>query len=57
MWNYIISTTLLSTVAISRSAFLVGSPAWREGVVVEGGAVRIVIISVAACLKKSSSFT
>ena len=50
-------SALLSTVAISSSTFLVESPACSEGVVVEVGAFRIGIISVAAYLKKSSSLT
>ena len=44
-------------VAISKSEFLVGSPASRLGVVVVSVEVRILIISSAACLKKSSVFT
>lgn len=40
---------------MSRSAFLVASPACRDGVVVDGGAVNIVIIYVAACCRKLSS--
>ena len=39
---------------ISRSALRVVSPACNDGVVVEGGLVRILIISLAACLRKSS---
>ena len=34
-----------------------GSPACKLGVVVEGGSVKIVIMSFTACLKKSSIFT
>ena len=44
-------SALLSTVAISSSVFLVESPACSKGIVVEGGVVRIAIISVAAYLK------
>ena len=50
-------SALLSTVTISSRVFFVGSPACNEWVVVEGGAVRIVIISVSACLKKSPNLT
>ena len=46
-------SALLSVSAIFCSALRVGSPASKLGVVVEDGAVRMVIISVAACLKKS----
>ena len=49
------SSACFNIVAKSKRAFLVSSPAFSDGVVVEGGAVRIVIISVAACRKKSSS--
>ena len=45
------STVLCSIVTISRSAFLVTSPACNDGVVVDGGAVRSVIISMDTCLK------
>ena len=48
------SSAVLKIVASSRSAFRVESPAVNVGVVVEGGAVRIAIMSVAACFKKSS---
>ena len=47
----------LSCVAIVCSALRTGSPACKVGVVVEGGQASIVMISVAACLKKSSSLT
>ena len=43
-------------VAKVKSAFLTGSPASKLGVVVDGGDVNIVIISVAAWRKKSSNF-
>ena len=46
--------TLCSIVANSKSAFLVVSPAFRSSVVVDGGSVSNVIISVAACLRKES---
>ena len=48
---------LLRTNDISKRAFLLGLPTCRAGVVDEGSAVNIVIISLAACLKKSSKFT
>ena len=48
---------LFSCVASSSNAFLTGSPACNVGVVVEGGLVRMVIMSVAACLRKSTSLT
>ena len=34
-----------------------GSPAYKLGAVVEGGSVKIIIMSFSACLKKSSFFT
>ena len=40
-----------------RSALRTGSPACKLGVVVDGGAVRIVMISSAARFRKSASFT
>ena len=48
------SSTLFKIVAISRSALRVLSPTCKEGVVVEGGDVKMVIMPVAACFKKSS---
>ena len=39
-------------VARSSKALQIGSPACKEGVVVEGGCVKIVTMSVAACFKK-----
>ena len=36
----------------SSKALQIGSPACKEGVVVEGGCVKIVMMSVAACFKK-----
>ena len=50
------SVSLFRTVAMSRRAFLFLSPVCRDGVVDVGGEVRIVIISVAACFRKSSIF-
>ena len=50
-----IISTLLSWVAKVNSAFRTGSPASRLGVVVDGGFVNSVIMSVAVCFKKSSS--
>ena len=51
------SSARCKIVAISSSAFFVVSPACKDGVVVDGGVVRIVIISEAAWRKKCSSFT
>ena len=48
---------LLSCVANSGNAFLTGLPSCKVGVVVDGGLVRMVIMSVAACLRKSTSLT
>ena len=45
-------STLLSCVAKVNSAFRTGSPASRLGVVADGGFVKSVIMSVAACFKK-----
>ena len=42
-------------VARSSKALQIGSPACKEGVVVEGGCVKIVMMSVAACFKKSTN--
>ena len=39
------------------NAFLTGSPACKLGTVDDGGCVRIVTISLAACLRKSVKFT
>ena len=39
------------------SAFLTGSPASKLGVVEDGLCVRIVVVSVAACLIKSTKLT
>ena len=48
---------LLRIVATSNSAFFVVSPSFNVGIVVLGGLVRMSIISVVACLRKSSSDT
>ena len=40
---------LFNWVANSRSAFLVGFPAAKEGTVADGGAARMVMILEAAC--------
>ena len=50
-------SALLIVSAIFCRALRVGYPASKLGVVVEGGDVMMVIISVAACLKKSSNPT
>ena len=50
-------STRLSCYAMSRSAFRTGSPARRLGVVLEGGLVSKVTMSVAACFKWSVSVT
>ena len=41
---------------MSRSAILVMPPACNDGAFVDGGAVSVVMVSVAACLRKLSSF-
>jgi hypothetical protein len=51
-----ILSTRLSCHANVSKALRTGSPASKLGVVVDGGCVRIVIISVAACLRKSTNF-
>ena len=43
--------------AISNNAFFVLSPILVVGIIDDGGAVKILMISPAACFKKSSSFT
>ena len=48
-------STLFSCVAKVNSAFRIGFPASRLGVVVDGGFVKSVIMSVAAYLEKSVS--
>ena len=54
MGGFGIFSALLSVSAIFCRALRVSSPTSKLGIVVECGAVRIVIMSVAACLKKSS---
>ena len=44
---------LFSNWAISKSVFRIGSPAWRERIIVDGGTIKIVIISVAVWHKKT----
>ena len=51
------STVQCSIITMSRSAFFVISPACNDGVVVDGGAVISVIISMTVCLKKLSRLT
>ena len=50
-----VSFILFSCVAKVNNALRTGSPASRLGVVVDGGLVNNVIISVAACVRKSTS--
>ena len=50
-------STLLSVSVIFCRAMRAGYPASKLGIVVEGGAVRMVVIFVATCLKKSSKST
>ena len=45
----------MSIFTISNNAFFVVSPSFNVGIVTFGGSVKISIISVAACLRKSSS--
>ena len=52
-----IFSTRLSCFANVSKALRTGSPASKLGVVVDGGFVRIVMISVAACFRKSTNFT
>ena len=47
-------SVLFKSVAISNSVLRMGSPAYKESIVLEGGAVRIVTIPVAACRRESS---
>ena len=47
--------TRFRLVARLSNALRIGSPACKEGVVVDGGFAKMVIISVAACCKKSTS--
>ena len=49
--------SLLVVSAIFNSTFLVGYPASNKTEVAEGGALRSVMISFAACFEKSSNFT
>ena len=44
---------LLSCVDKSSKAFLTGSPAVKDGCVEDGGCVKMVVMSRAACLRKS----
>ena len=50
-------SALLSVSATFCRSLCVGSPASKLGVVIEGGTIRMVIISVAICLKNSSKPT
>ena len=50
-------STLLRTIASSRKAFYVASPTFNDGVTDDGGCIKMVVISVATCFKKSSSDT
>ena len=50
-------STLLSVSAIFCRVLRAGSPAYKLSVVVEGGTIRMAIMSVAACLKKLSKPT
>ena len=50
-------SALLSVSVIFCRALRVGSPDSKLGVIVRGGDVRMVIISIAVCLKKSSKPT
>ena len=52
-----IGCTLFNCVASVNRAFLTGSPAARLGVVVDGGCVRMDMMSPAACLRWSVKFT
>ena len=52
-----IGSTLLSCVASANNAFLTESPAARLGVVVDGGRVRILMMSPATCFRWSVSLT
>ena len=48
--------TQFRLVARSSNALQIGSPACKERVVVDGGCVKMLITSVAACCKKSTSW-
>ena len=50
-------STRFRIVARWRRAFDISSPAWSDGIVVDGGFWRIFTISPAACLKKSFMVT
>ena len=52
-----IVSILFNCFANVSKALRTGSPASKLGVVVDGGFVRMVMISVAACLRKSTSLT
>ena len=52
-----IVSILFNCFANVSKALRTGSPASELGVVVDGGFVRMVMISVAACLRKSTSLT
>ena len=52
-----IVSILFNCVANVRRALRTGSPACKLGVVVDGGAVKMVMISTAACFRKSTSLT
>ena len=52
-----ILSILFNCVANVSSALRTGSPASKLGVVVDGGAVKMVMISTAACFRKSVNFT
>ena len=52
-----IVSILCSCVANVSNAFLTGSPASKLGVVVDEGLAKMVMISVAACFRKSTSLT
>ena len=52
-----IVSILFNCFANVSNALRTGSPASKLGVVVEGGFVKIVMISVAACFRKSTSLT
>jgi len=53
----LLSSDIFNNFAISSIAFLVSGPAYREGTVVEGGLDRMLIMSDAACAKKSDNLT
>ena len=49
--------TRFKFVTISSNALRIGSPACKDGVVLNGGCVKIVTISVVSCCKKLVSWT